>query len=48
MITQAAVKQHLANLFDKFGVFAGESNRRVRLANDALRRGAVSMSDLRG
>jgi hypothetical protein len=47
VITQAAVKQHLANLFDKFGVSAGESNRRVRLANDALRRGAVSISDLR-
>jgi hypothetical protein len=48
VITQAAVKQHLANLFDKFGVSTGESNRRVRLANDALRRGAVSISDLRG
>jgi pSer/pThr/pTyr-binding forkhead associated (FHA) protein len=48
VITQAAVKQHLANLFDKFGVSAGEPNRRVRLANDALRRGAVSISDLRG
>jgi hypothetical protein len=48
VITQAAVKQHLANLFDKFGVSAGESNRRVRLANDALRRGAVSITDLRG
>jgi pSer/pThr/pTyr-binding forkhead associated (FHA) protein len=48
VITQAAVKQHLANLFDKFGVPADESNRRVRLANDALRRGAVSMTDLRG
>jgi FHA domain len=47
VITQAAVKQHLANLFDKFGVPAGETNRRVRLANDALRRGAVSISDLR-
>jgi DNA-binding CsgD family transcriptional regulator len=47
VITQAAVKQHLANLFDKFGVPAAESNRRVRLANDALRRGAVSISDLR-
>jgi DNA-binding CsgD family transcriptional regulator len=47
VITQAAVKQHLANLFDKFGISAGESNRRVRLANDALRRGAVSISDLR-
>ena len=47
VITQAAVKQHLANLFDKFDVASGESNRRVRLANDALRRGAVSISDLR-
>lgn len=48
VITQAAVKQHLANLFDKFGVSAAESNRRVRLANDALRRGAVSISEIRG
>jgi predicted component of type VI protein secretion system len=48
VITPAAVKQHLANLFDKFGVPAGESNRRVRLANDALRRGAVSIGDLHG
>ena len=46
-ITQAAVKQHLANLFDKFGIPSAESNRRVRLANDALRRGAVSIGDLR-
>jgi pSer/pThr/pTyr-binding forkhead associated (FHA) protein len=47
VITQAAVKQHLANLYDKFGVPSGESNRRARLANDALRRGAVSLSQLR-
>jgi pSer/pThr/pTyr-binding forkhead associated (FHA) protein len=47
VITQAAVKQHLANLYDKFGVAAEDSSRRVRLANDALRRGAVSISDLR-
>ena len=47
VITQAAVKQHLANLFDKFGVASAQSNRRVRLANDALRRGAVSIADLR-
>jgi DNA-binding NarL/FixJ family response regulator len=47
VITQAAVKQHLANLYDKFGVAAGESHRRARLANDALRRGAVSLSQLR-
>ena len=47
VITQAAVKQHLANLFDKFGVPAGESHRRARLANEALRRGAISLTELR-
>jgi pSer/pThr/pTyr-binding forkhead associated (FHA) protein len=47
VITQAAVKQHLANLYDKFGVLATDSNRRARLANEALRRGAVSLTQLR-
>ena len=47
VITQAAVKQHLANLYDKFGYPATDSNRRARLANDALRRGAVSLNQLR-
>jgi pSer/pThr/pTyr-binding forkhead associated (FHA) protein len=47
VITQAGVKQHLVNLYDKFGVAAGDSNRRSRLANEALRRGAVSLSELR-
>jgi hypothetical protein len=47
VITQAAVKQHLANLFDKFGVSAADAHRRARLANDALRRGAVSLTQLR-
>jgi pSer/pThr/pTyr-binding forkhead associated (FHA) protein len=47
VITQAAVKQHLANLYDKFGVDAGEQHRRARLANEALRRGAVSLTQLR-
>jgi pSer/pThr/pTyr-binding forkhead associated (FHA) protein len=47
VITQAAVKQHLANLYDKFGVLASDSNRRARLANEALRRGAVSLTQLR-
>jgi pSer/pThr/pTyr-binding forkhead associated (FHA) protein len=46
VITQAAVKQHLANLYDKFGVAAGDSHRRARLANEALRRGAVSLTQL--
>ena len=46
-ITQAAVKQHLGNLFDKFGIPAGDSHRRARLANEVLRRGAVSLTQLR-
>src|SRR3954471_24056748 len=46
VITQAAVKQHLANLYDKFGIGAGEAHRRARLANEALRRGAVSLTEL--
>ena len=47
VITQAAVKQHLSNLFDKFGIPAGDSHRRARLANEVLRRGAVSLTELR-
>jgi len=47
VITQAAVKQHLANLYDKFGVAAEDTNRRSRLANEALRRGAISLAQLR-
>ena len=47
VITQAAVKQHLANLYDKFGIPPSDSNRRAGLANDALRRGAVSLNQLR-
>jgi pSer/pThr/pTyr-binding forkhead associated (FHA) protein len=47
VITQAAVKQHLANLYDKFGVAPGDDHRRARLANEALRRGAVSLTELR-
>ena len=46
VITQAAVKQHLANLYDKFGIAPGEVHRRARLANEALRRGAVSLTEL--
>lgn len=45
-VTEAAVKQHLQNLYDKFGVPA-EGDRRVRLANEALRRGAVTLAQLR-
>ena len=45
-VTEAAVKQHLQNLYDKFAIpAAGE--RRVRLANEAIRRGAVTLAMLR-
>lgn len=44
-VSEAAVKQHLADLYDKFGIYDGD-RRRTRLANEALRRGAVRLSDL--
>jgi hypothetical protein len=44
-VTEAAVKQHLAHLYDKFGILDGD-RRRVHLANEALRRGAIRLSDL--
>lgn len=46
-VTEAAVKQHLLHLYDKFGVYDEPTRRRVGLANEALRRGAVSIADLR-
>jgi DNA-binding CsgD family transcriptional regulator len=45
-ITEAAVKQHLAHLYDKFGLRSETERRRTRLANEAVRRGVVSLSDL--
>ena len=47
VVSDAAIKFHLANLYDKFGVGGDQSNRRSRLANEALRRGAVSLTELR-
>jgi hypothetical protein len=46
VVTDAAVKQHLANLYDKFAVTPGE-RRRSRLANAALDCAAVTLADLR-
>jgi len=46
-ISEAAVKQHLAHLYDKFGIYESGDRRRVRLANEALRRGAVTLADVR-
>ena len=47
VVTEAAVKQHLLRLYDKFAIHGEGERRRVRLANEALRRGAVTMAGLR-
>jgi hypothetical protein len=47
VITEAAVKQHLVRLYDKFGIHDPTERRRVRLANEALRRSVVSVAELR-
>jgi pSer/pThr/pTyr-binding forkhead associated (FHA) protein len=47
-VTEAAVKQHLRHLYDKFGIQEGEhQRRRVALANEAMRRGVVTVVQLR-
>ena len=46
VVSEAAVKQHLSNLYVKFGIADGTSHRRTRLANEALRRAAVTIADL--
>ncbi|MGH2597584.1 MAG: FHA domain-containing protein [Actinomycetota bacterium] len=48
VISDAAVKQHLLHLYDKFDIRTQTDRRRVRLANDALRRNVVRVADLRG
>jgi DNA-binding CsgD family transcriptional regulator len=47
IISEAAVKQHLVNLYAKFAVSDVAQHRRSRLANEALRRAAVTLTDLR-
>jgi DNA-binding transcriptional ArsR family regulator len=47
-VSEAAVKQHLGRLYDKFGILDdGQGPRRVSLANEAVHRGAVNLADLR-
>lgn len=46
VISEAAVKQHLSNLYDKFTV-RDVTHRRSRLANEAIRRAAITLSELR-
>jgi ATP/maltotriose-dependent transcriptional regulator MalT len=47
VVSEAAVKFHLANLYAKFGLEETGDSRRIRLANDAIRRRAVTLADLR-
>ena len=47
VVSEAAVKQHLSRLYDKFDIAASDERRRVRLANAAVGRGAVVLGDLR-
>lgn len=47
VVSEAAVEQHLLRLYDKFGITPGAGSRRGELANEAIRRGAVTLADLR-
>ena len=46
VVTDAAVKQHLLRLYDKFGLTDRSENRRTRLANEAIARGVITLSEL--
>ena len=47
VVTEAAVKQHLLRLYEKFGIDGDGDRRRVRLANEAMARLSVTLADLR-
>lgn len=48
VVSENAVKQHLVKLYDKFDVTVDDGERRrVRLANEAISRGVVTLADLR-
>jgi pSer/pThr/pTyr-binding forkhead associated (FHA) protein len=46
VLSESAVKKHVLRLYDKFRLYE-EDRRRGTLANEAIRRGAVSLADLR-
>lgn len=46
-LTEGAVKQHMSRLYDKFRIGSGDESRPVQLANEAVRRGAVGIADVR-
>jgi pSer/pThr/pTyr-binding forkhead associated (FHA) protein len=47
VVTESAVKKHLLRLYDKFELYETENRRRGWLAHEAIRRGAVTLADLR-
>jgi hypothetical protein len=47
VVSDAAIKFHLASLYNKFGLLDEGESRRVRLANEAVRRRAVTLADLK-
>ena len=47
VVTDAAVKQHLLHLYDKFEIPADGPNRRTALAREAIRRNVIDLTDLR-
>lgn len=47
VLTESAVKKHLVHLYVKFGLHDEGERRRAQLANEAIRRGAVTLADLR-
>src|SRR6266568_3280157 len=46
VVTDAAVKQHLLHLYDKFEIPADGSPRRAALAREAIRRNVIGLADL--
>lgn len=47
VVTEAAVKQHLLRLYEKFGIPGDGERRRLRLANEVMARNAITRADLR-
>lgn len=45
-VTEAAIKQHLLNLYGKFEIAEGDERRRVALARVVLRSGVIGLTDL--
>jgi tetratricopeptide (TPR) repeat protein len=48
VVTEAAVKQHLVNLYDKFEIPDGPESRRIALAREAVLRGFAIAGDASG